>query len=206
LAMSDRATPGCLAHQSEAPPGWIQRRDFLEQCSLAKVRSGVRGSRVRAEEQSSRVEIPDRWKAPRFVGSHRPSRGDVGSESRLVCARRTGVSSPFVVPFPRPGCSRATMRRGARIRASPSLTSSRPVPARLRSQTARLFYAAEYLRSATGWGPRSPSRMRIERSLGVLARRKRCRSRQAVPGSETRGIDPFLTEHRFPSTGPSGHA
>jgi hypothetical protein len=133
LAVSDRATPGCLAHQSEAPPGWIQRRDFLEQCSLAKVRSGVRGSRVRAEEQSSCIEIPDRWKAPRFVGRHRSSRSDVGSESRLVCARRMGVSSPFAVPFPRPGCSRAAMRRGARIRASPSLTSSRPVPERLRS-------------------------------------------------------------------------
>jgi len=134
LAMSDRATPGCLAHQSEAPSGWMQRRDLLEQCSLTKVRSGVRGGRVRAEEQSSRNEIPDRWKAPRFVGRHRSSRSDVGSESRLVCARRTGVSSPFVMPFPRPGCSRATMRRGARIRASPSLKSSRPVPSRLRSR------------------------------------------------------------------------
>lgn len=180
MAMSDRATPGCLAHQSEAPPGWIQRRDFLEQCSLAKARRGVRGSRVRAEEQSSRVEIPDRWKAPRFVGRHRSSRSDVGSESRLVCASRMGVSSPFVVPFPRPGCSRAAMRRGARIRASPSLTSSRPVPTATSVAESAALYAAEYLRSATGWGPRSPSRMRIERSFGVLARRKRCRSRQAV--------------------------
>jgi len=205
LAMSDRATPGCLAHQSEAPPGWIQRRDFLEQCSLAKVRSGVRGSRVRAEEQSSRVEIPDRWKAPRFVGSHRPSRGDVGSESWLVCARRAGVSSPFVVPFPRPGCSRANDEEG---RSHPCESFAHELSTRAQATpvaNGAALYAAEYLRSATGWGPRSPSRMRTERSLGVLARRKRCRSRQAVPGPETRGIDPFLTEHRFPSTGPSGH-
>jgi len=41
---------------------------------------------------------------------------------------------------------------------------------------------------------------------GVLAHRMRCRSRQAASGSEKRGIDPFLTEHRFPSTGPSAHA
>jgi len=52
LTMSGRPTAGCLAHQSEAPPGWCERRDSLEQCPTTKVKGGVRGSRARAGEQS----------------------------------------------------------------------------------------------------------------------------------------------------------
>jgi hypothetical protein len=128
LTLSGRPTAGCLAHQSEAPPGRSKRRDSLEQCPITKVKGGVRGGRARARGAILGRGVPKWWKAPRLVGSRCPSRGDGGSESRPVRVRRKGVSSPSATASRRPGCSGATTRRGARLRASPSLARSRPAP------------------------------------------------------------------------------
>lgn len=48
--------------------------------------------------------VPRRWKAPRFVGSHIPSRGGGGSESSACSARRGGDFNHHEATGGRPGC------------------------------------------------------------------------------------------------------
>jgi hypothetical protein len=137
-------------------------------------------------------------------------------KSPLFAERRrkrvsTGVCNAKESPAPssrHPGDPGAReQRRGGEL-ASVRVLRSRALDPRLTRLRSRGVapHAAGYLGGAARRGPRSPSRTRIGRPLGVLAHRKRCKSRQAAPGSEKRGIDPFLTEHRFPRTGPSAHA
>jgi len=202
--MFGRAVPQRLAHQSEAPSGRTQRRDLLEQCLVTKVRGGVREGGPGREEQSSAHGVPKRRKAPRFVCSRRSSRGGGESESRPIRQAVGGRLQPLHHGGPATrvleGCE---TRRGLRQRAEMSRTRalafvrvlcSRALGLRRATPVARASLVAVDLglREENDWErPRSLSaRTRIERSKGVLARRKRCRSRRAVPGSEKRGLVP----------------
>jgi hypothetical protein len=202
--MPDRAAARCLARQSEAPSGRIQRRDSLEQCPVTKVRGGVRGGGLACEEQSSAREVPRRRKAPRFVGSRRSSRGGGESESRpirptvggrLQPLHRDGMATRVLERCERGGVS-ANARRchGTRALAFVRVLCSRALGLRRATPVACALLVAVDLglrEENDSERPRSLSaRTRIERSKGVLARRKRCRSRRAAPGSEKRGLVP----------------
>jgi hypothetical protein len=128
--------------------------------------------------------------AVKSTSTRRKSSPFAGRRRKRVSAEpcpMVGVSNPATAPTRRPGCSGATTRRGAHLRVSPSLACSRPAPPRLRSRRrGSSRCSSTRTRAATGVGPRSPSRTMIERSPSVLARRKRCRSRQAASGPEKR--------------------
>jgi len=105
LTLSGRPTAGCLAHQSEAPPGWSKRRDSLEQCPITKVKGGVRGSRARARgailerRGSEMVESASaRRKSAPFAGRRR-KRVSAGSCATEGCLQplRHGESATRVL-------------------------------------------------------------------------------------------------------------
>jgi len=209
--MPDRATAGCLAHQSEAPARWPKRRDLLLQCPLhesegRRERGPIRRRRSNPPAPSSETveNTSTRRKSPALRGA--VSEASLG---RFACGEWESPA-PSSHQLRRPGCSRATRRRGARIRASPSLPALSPCATTTSVEEAQLVTAARdslrepraVARCGDGDLDLCSGRGSSARS-SVLVRRKRCRNRLAVSGSEKRGVDPFLTEHRFPSTGSS---
>jgi len=204
--MSGRPISECLAHQSEAPAGWQRRRDVPLQCPLTKVAGGVGGGRVRARgailgERSSRtVESTSTRRKSSLFAERRRKQVSAGS-----CAMN-GVSSPFVTSSPVTRVLGSSDEEGSSHSCEAFTHELSTRAPRLRSRRAWLF--ALLIREQRIRGrDRGPFLGRGSNArLSVLACRKRCRSRQAASGSEKRGIDPFLTEHRFPWTGPSEHA
>jgi len=132
------------------------------------------------------VRIPERWKAPRFVGSRLPSRGGGGSGPRPTRVRRVGVSSPLACADRRLGCSRDAIEEGssppasafARVPSAHAATRRKPS-----CSVARHRHRLARWRNVEGTAVLSHGRGSAVRRVCsyVVAR---CRSRKAAPGSE----------------------
>jgi len=209
--MFGRAVPQRLAHQREAPSGRTQRRDSLEQCPLTKVKGGVRGGRahargaILARRGSEHGEnTPIRRKSSLFAG-RRWKR--ISADSSATCGslqppRRAEPVTRVFERLRRGGAlalgrvlhSRAPGPRGA-ISVAPHarlVTMSRGVASKIAALRKGRAASGRLLRGTTRRGLRSLSVGRGSNARSsVLARRKRCRSRQAAPGQEKRGIGHF---------------
>jgi hypothetical protein len=91
--------------------------------------------------------VPRRWKAPRFVRSHNPSRGGGGSGSSACSAQRRGDSNHYEAAGRRPGCPGDV--RGGELASRRVLISGAPDPRS--SNTGRKPRAVSVARWSSGY-------------------------------------------------------